>query len=724
MTDTTHPPMQLTLADVARHPRPGTTAPRRVAFAPDGKAVTYLFSGEGTLEQQLWRYDLASGERRTLTGDDTAGADTGEFSIEEQLRRERSRTRERGVTDYQFVQADGNGPMVLLVPRGGALYIRSGDGPLTRVPGSEGALDATLSPDGRQVAFVRDDELWIAALGGDAAPRQLTHGAGNGIANGVAEYIAQEEMGRGTGFWWSPDSRQIAYVRADSSHIPIYPIVHQGTDTPTIEEHRYPFAGQPNARARLGILPIAAAAETRWLDLGADDDTYLARVNWRPDGTLTAQIESRDQRTLRLVAFCAQGDEQGSATTLIEEHGDPWLNLADDLHFLPSGEFLWSHERSGFRHLALYAADGEELRTLTAGEWVVTGVVAVDTEHRAVYFHGTRDGVTERHLYRVSFDGGAIERITVAAGWHETVVSPAAGLYVDRYGSRESAPTLTLRRIDGNAKVAILFADDGATATALGLPVPELTSFQTADGTTLHAAIYAPPGASQDEQRYPVIVSVYGGPHAQRVADNWPLTVDLRAQYLAQQGYVVLMVDNRGSANRGLRFEGALAGDMGRIEVADQVAGVCWLSERPYVDGTRVGIYGWSYGGYMTCMALLREPAIFKVGVAGAPVTHWDGYDTHYTERYMGHPGRNAEGYRESSPLNHVAALQGKLLLIHGLIDENVHFRHTARLLAALTTAGKEYDLVLFPGERHMPRDAKGLEYQETRLAEYFRAHL
>ena len=720
MTDPNRPPTELTLADVARYPRPGTTAPRRVEFTPDGAAVTYLFSGEGTLEQQLWRYDLASGERRSLTDDAAVVANAGEFSIEEQLRRERSRTRERGVTDYQFVREGDDGPTVLLVPRGGALHARRGDGPLTKLPGTEGALDATLSPDGRQVAFVRGDELWVTALAGDEGPRRLTSGAGGGITNGVAEYIAQEEMGRAKGFWWSLDSRQLAYVRADSSHIPLYPIVHQGADTPIVEEHRYPFAGQPNARVRLGILPVAGAGETRWLDLGADDDIYLARIAWRPDGTLTAQIEARDQRSLRLVTF----GMNGSATTLIEERGDPWLNLADDLRFLPSGEFLWSHERSGFRHLALHAADGGEIRTLTAGDWIVTGVAALDAERRVAYFHGTREGVTERHLYRVGLDGGSIERITEGPGWHEAVVSPAAGLYVDRHGSLAAAPALTVRRLDGNAVVATLFADEGATAAALGLPVPELTSFQTDEGVTLQAAIYAPPGAGRDERRYPLIVSVYGGPHAQTVADNWPLTVDLRAQYLAQQGYVVLKVDNRGSANRGLRFEAALAGDMGRPEVADQVAGVRWLSERASVDGARVGIYGWSYGGYMTCMALLRAPDVFKVGVAGAPVTAWDGYDTHYTERYMGHPASNADGYRESAALAHVAALRGKLLLIHGLIDENVHFRHTARLIAALTAAGKEYDLVLFPGERHMPRDAKGLEYQETRLADYFRAHL
>jgi dipeptidyl-peptidase-4 len=710
----------LTLADVVRHPLPGTVAPRRVAFTPDGAAVTYLFSGAGTLEQQLWRYEIATGERRPLTGDEANGDGDRAFTIEEQLRRERSRLRERGVTDYGFARADGDGPLVLLVPRGGALHVRHGEGALALLPGTEGALDARLSPDGRAVAFVRDDELWVTATDGTGTPRRLTSGAGGGVTNGVAEYIAQEEMGRAEGYWWSPDSRHLAYVRADSRHIPIYPIVHQGTATPIVEEHRYPFAGQPNARARLGIIAASGAGETRWQDLGADEDIYLARVAWRPDGALTAQIESRDQRHLRLVAFAADG----AATTLLEERGDPWLNLSDDLRFLTDGGFLWSSEATGFRHLVLHAADGTPIRTLTEGEWVVTGVAALDREARVAYFHGTRDGVTERHLYRVSLDDGPVTRVTAGAGWHEATVSPAAGLYVDRFNSLDAAPTLTLRRLADNDAVATLFADEGMTAAALGLTPPRLTGFQVEGDVTLAAAVYLPPGVGTDGRRCPIIVSVYGGPHAQRVMNNWALTVDLRAHYLAQQGFIVLRVDNRGSANRGLRFEGALAGDMGRIEVADQVTGVRWLGQQPYADEDRVGIYGWSYGGYMTCMALLRAPDVFKVGVAGAPVTHWDGYDTHYTERYMSDPATNAKGYRDSSPLTHAAALRGKLLLIHGLIDENVHFRHTARLLDALSAAGKEYDLVVFPEERHMPRDARGLEYQEARLTGYFRDHL
>jgi dipeptidyl-peptidase-4 len=342
-----------------------------------------------------------------------------------------------------------------------------------------------------------------------------------------------------------------------------------------------------------------------------------------------------------------------------------------------------------------------------------------------VYVHATRPDVLERRLLAVLLDGAAAPReLTPEPGWHEAVVSPDGRLFVDRHSHLAAAPVVTVRRLPDGAPRAVLYQDAAATAVALGLPPPELTAFQTANGVTLHAAIYAPPGAAEAGRRFPLVVSVYGGPHAQMVANRWDLTVDLRAQYLARQGFVVLKVDNRGSANRGLAFESAIARRMGHVEIEDQLAGVRFLATRPYVDAARVGIYGWSYGGYMTCLALMRAPDTFKAGVAGAPVTHWDGYDTHYAERYMGLPAANEAGYRESSVLAHVGALRGKLLLVHGLVDENVHFRHTARLIVALTAAQKTYDLLLFPEERHGPRDAQGLLYQERRLVDYFEANL
>jgi dipeptidyl-peptidase-4 len=321
----------------------------------------------------------------------------------------------------------------------------------------------------------------------------------------------------------------------------------------------------------------------------------------------------------------------------------------------------------------------------------------------------------------VSLDGGDVHRLTQAPGFHQTVVAPDGSSYVDLFHSASAAPTVTLVEVQGGGR-AVLFDNGALTAETLGLPSPEFVELPAADGTLLHGAVYMPD--IQPGKQYPLIVNVYGGPHAQTVADQWGMTVDLRAQYLAQQGYVVFKLDNRISANRGLAFEAHINRLAGHVEAEDQAAGVRFLAERPYVDGARVGIYGWSYGGYMTLICMCLHPELFKVGVAGAPVTDWDGYDTGYTERYLGTPQDNPEGYRLSSVMTHVEKLEGDLLLVHGGVDENVHFRHTARLIVALSGAQKPYELLLFPEERHMPRDAKGLEYQERRLAEYFDRHL
>jgi len=710
----TKPYEHLTLAQVATFPRPGTVVPARLGFTPDGTGVTYLFSAEGSLVRSLWRYDIARGERTVLAGPPPASTAEGELSREEELRRERARLRELGVTDYQF--ASKSEKAVLLVPGGGKLWASVAGAPVTEVPGSEGAIDPHLSPDGSMVAFVKDDELWVLPVSG-GEPRKLTRGAEPGLTNGLAEFIAQEELDRDRGFWWSPDGSKIAYIRADSRHIPDYTIVHQGKDQVDNEPHRYPFAGQPNAILELGVVDLATG-QTTWMDLGDDKDIYIARVGWRPDGVLTAQLLSRDQRTLRLVAF----EPDGRQRLLLQEQADPWINLQGDTQFLESGGFLWLSERSGYCHLYRYAQDGEGCRALTAGDWVLTSLVRVDEKAGLAYFLATKDSPLERHLYSVPLSGGPVTRLTLEPGYHGVVVAKEGGRFIDSWSTTTRGPRVALRNADGSL-ATMLFENEAAVADDLGLAPPEVRTFTAADGSTLYGMLYRPP-VLEPGRKYPLIVAVYGGPGVQRVLNDWSLTVDLRAQYLAQQGFVVLKVDNRGSLNRGLSFEAAIADRMGTVEVDDQVAAVREMAKLPWIDAERVGMYGWSYGGYMTCMSMMRAPEVFKVGVSGAPVTDWDGYDTGYTERYMGTPQSNPEGYKDSSVLTHAHKLRGKLLLVHGMTDENVHFRHTARLIVALTEANKDYDLLVFPEERHMPRDAKGLEYQERKVVEYFQRNL
>ena len=702
----TQPP-RLTIADVARFPRPGTNVPGSLGFTPDGRAVTFLYSAEGNLVRSLWRLDLETGVREVLAGPPPATTSEAALSREEELRRERARLRELGVTSYEFATAAA--VPVLLIPGGGRLWVRIGDGELAPLPGSDVAIDARLSPDGDRVAFVRDGDLYLQETRG-GEPRRLTSDAEDGLTNGLSEFIAQEELDRDRGFWWSPDGSRIAFIRADSRHIPEYPIVHQGRPGVDVERHRYPFAGQANALLDLGVIDVATGAIT-WLDLGPDRDIYIARVGWRPDGALAVQLLSRDQRRLRLLLF-----EGGAAPrTLIDEYQEPWINLAGETTFLKDGRIVWSTERTGFRHLELRSPDGALERVLTAGPWMVTSLLGVDEEGGFVYFAATEASPLERHLYRVPLTGGPMERLTGEPGWHTGVLAPGGEWLLDAWSCRTEPPRVIARNLRDGRTVEV-HRPEALTPAGLGLVVPEFHEVTADDGSLLYGALYRPPAA---EGPVPVVVSVYGGPHVQRVIDDWSLTVDLRAQYLVQQGVAVFKLDNRGSAGRGLAFEAHIHRRMGTVEVEDQVAGVRHLARLGGLDTSRVGIYGWSYGGYMTLMAMLKAPGVFRVGVAGAPVTDWDGYDTAYTERYMETPAANPEGYRDGSALTHAHRLEGRLLLVHGMTDENVHFRHTARFIVALTEAGKEYDLLVFPEERHMPRDQRGLEYQERRVIEF-----
>ncbi len=693
---------QLTPELVARFPRPGMAIPGNIHYSPDAKFVTYLFSERGDLVRDLWGLELTSGRTERWQSPPGETVTEENISLEETLRRERLRLRETGVTHYIWAEKAN----IMLLPLRGELY-RWTEGSITRLAGG-GVIDPKITDDGRRTFFVREGDVWTVD---DVGERRITSHP-PGATNGIAEFVAQEELDRLSGYWPSPRGDMVAFEQVDESHIPVFPIVHQGKTALEIEEHRYPFAGAENARVKLGVVSVDSGTTT-FMDLGSEEG-YLARVDWHPDGRLLVQWLLRDWMRLELRAYDVVS---GAGRVLVVEKLEPWINLHHDVRVVEStGEFTWSSERSGFRHLYLYAPDGKLIRQLTRGDWPAEATVALDEKGRKLYFVGWQKTPLERHLFRVSLDGGDPERLTSEPGTHGVVIAPDFASFVDVWDSREHPPSVTVRSMTGAPRHVI----HEATPVDLDLPAPELYRFRTSDGADLHAAVYRRP----DSGKAPVIVSVYGGPGPQMVNDSWAQTVDLRAQLLAQHGFVLLKVDNRGSARRGLAFEAPIARRLGQVEVHDQVEGVRWLGTLGFADISRVGIYGASYGGYMAVMALLTAPDVFKAGVASAPVTFWEGYDTAYTEKYLGRPQENTDGYRLGSALTHVDQLRGKLLLIHGMIDENVHFRHSARLMQALIDAGKPFETLLYPNERHMPRSERDRTDTERRILEFFERNL
>ncbi|CAF3358198.1 unnamed protein product [Rotaria sp. Silwood1] len=731
----------ITSKDVASLPQPGFNLAESIKFSPDDTLLTYLRSPNQTLTRQLYAYNIQTEKEYVYAEPDIDHGKTEEnLSMEEKLRRERQRQLITGITSYQW--AKNKSRPLMLIPIGSDLYIHDDKELRLLVNGSNqpAIIDPRLSPDGSLVGYVQDCELYcVSTIETSPQPRQLTFDARGqpNKTNGLAEFIAQEEMNRSKGFWWSDDSRYIAFTQFDESNVPIFRISHSGSDNPDqSEEHRYPFAGKANVKVTVGIIDLANNTKTtpniHWIDLSSFHDYYIARINFFPDNSLALQIENRQQTKLQLYQYDFLNKKQ--LKLLIEETSQSWINLHDLFYTLKKmpTQFIWANERTGFMHLELYDLNtGKLIKSLTNGEWVVQRIIDIDEENSLIYFLANRETPLEVHLYSVNYndDIPKIDRITQEPGCH--VVHCFNRTYdccITQWNSIDQYPII--RMLDVKKKKIIKILDhlqqgQSQVIEQFHLVKPQLVKIQNRNNDTLYCAIYKPEDEQRKYQRpYPTLVSVYGGPHLQRVVNSWSLRADMRCQRLVESGYVVLRLDNRGSSNRGLAFESVIRYDMGHLELEDQVDGINYLIKQGLTDKARVGMYGWSYGGYMSAMALVRQSEVFKLGVAGAPVTHWDGYDTHYTERYMGRPEDNPLGYVVSSVMHHINNLTGHLMIIHGLIDENVHFRHSARLINALIRANKPYELILFPDERHMPRKLEERIYMEDRIFEFIRKNL
>lgn len=666
-------------------------APLVPIWAPDGQRFVYLEEGK------ILMYDIATRTKRELVALGALNAAALKPRPPESYPWEN-----RGVRE-QNIQWFPSGRELLIRAAGDLFRFRLDSGGWVQLTSTtEDERDPKLSPDGRRVSFRREHDLWVLELASGKTTR-LTHDGSPTLLNGELDWVYPEELALGTAHWWSPDSTRIAYLQFDVSREPIYPQLDLLPLPPKYEPQRYPKAGEANAEVRLGVVP-ASGGQTRWMDLGETRDALLARVYWVPDssGLLAQRLNRVQNRQQLLMADAASG----AARVILEESDPYWINVRDNFRWLDNGrEFLWWSERDGFGHLYRYSREGKLLAQLTQGEWEVTEVAGVDEKAGLVYYVSTEASPLERHLYRVSLNGGQRERLTSKAGTHSINMGPTAEFFLDTYSDLSTPPSTVLCSQSGS-QLAVLRSADARLLTEYEILPTEIVQVKASDGSLLYARLIKP-AAFAPGNKYPAVVVVYGGPHAQAVRNAWSgLSFD---QVLAHRGFVVWQLDNRGSAGRGHRWEAAVYRNLGARELEDQKEGLRHLLSLGFVDPARIGLHGWSYGGYMTLYCLLNAPDLFRAGVAGAPVTDWRNYDTIYTERYMGLPTDNPEGYRRSAPVNKAEALKADLLIVHNFEDDNVLLQNTIQMAAALQRAGKRFSMMLYPAKGHSPQNRRHL---------------
>ncbi|MFQ3894656.1 S9 family peptidase [Sphingobium sp. GW456-12-10-14-TSB1] len=685
---------KLTLERVFASPDLAGPQPRALKLSPDGTLVTLLKPRADEKERlDLWAIDTRTGKQRMLVDSRKTGSGAA-LSEAEKMQRERDRSvaGSTGITSYDW-SPDGKS---ILVPVDGDLYLAALDGKVQRLTDTpDGELNGVVSPKGGFVSFVRGGNLFVQPIGG--AERQVTQGASDTVSWGVAEFVAQEEMDRRTGYWWSPDDSLIAVARVDESPVGIVTRTAIGGEGTTVYQQRYPAAGTPNAIVDLYVMKPDGSGQVK-VDLGSDRDIYLARVDWAKDGrTLYVQREARDQKRLDLLAV---DPATGKAKVILSETAKSWINLSDNFHPLSGGDFLWWSEKSGHGHL--YRVHDGKWTALTSGDWEVKTLVAVDEKAGLAYFTGNRETPLEQQLYSAPITRPAAARqITASGWWNDAVMDAAASRAVITRQNSDQPKQVYLA--DNSGKQLQWLSENalkGDHPYAPYLASHVKTRFGTikaADGTTLYTKIMTPP--IEPGKRYPVFMIHYGGPGGGRqVTNTWSGALN---QYLVDRGWIVFAVDNRGTPDRGKAFEDHLYRAMGTVEVTDQLAGVDWLKAQSFVDPKRIATYGWSYGGYMSLKLLEKAPGVFAAAVAGAPVTKWELYDTHYTERYLGMPQDKPSAYPASGAIDEAVKISDPLMLIHGMSDDNVVFDNATALMAKMQGAAVPFEMMVYPGQTH-----------------------
>jgi len=707
-------PRRLTLEAIFLGDELTLDRPSGSMWLPDGEHVLYRTESED--RKQLWRENVFTGER-VLVADWSA--------LMEELATRRPHRETSRLRDVNSSSRDRFTPV--LSPDGAALIgSTKGDlflfelatGKARFLTGdAEPEIFPAYSPDGKRLGFVRAGDLYWMELATGVVHRVTDRGPADHLSSGAADWVYEEELDVERCFWWSPDGTRLAFLQFDVSPVGVVPITGSSMPYPELERQSYPKAGTPNPVVRLGVVGIEGG-EPVWMDTGKGD-FYLPRAGWTPGGDIWAQRLNRDQTALELMTA---EPASGETRVLLTEEDPAWINVRDDLHFLADGQFLWTSERDGWRHLYLYGADGATVRRLTSGEWQIEKVYGLDADETTVFIQANRSDPRQRDLLAVDITTGDLRSLGRAGGGsHAAVLGPQGEYLVDTWSRLDTPPHADLVAADGSVIRELWRTGEELDDWDL-LPI-EPGSITTDDGTELYSLLIRPRDFDP-EKRYPVLVYVYGGPNSQLTQNRWGGSRHHNLRFLADLGIAVFLVDNRGTWGRGHAFEAAAHRRLGELEVADQLAGVRWLTEQPWVNADRIALYGGSYGGYMTLMCLLTAPETFRAGIAFAPVTDWKLYDTIYTERYMDTPQDNAEGYEASAPLTHAEALAAPLLLAHGTMDNNVHLQNTLQLIGRLAAADKRFELVIYPNARHGVRRPQLRLHFDRLKVDFLKRHL
>ncbi|MEX2141463.1 MAG: DPP IV N-terminal domain-containing protein [Pirellulales bacterium] len=685
--------------------------PRSATVTPDGSAVLFLRSQPRSFVQNLYEFDCRTRKERVLlTAEQVLGGGEETLSEEEKARRERQRLAARGIASFDLSK-DGS---KILVPLSGKLFVverTSGKSREIKSSSSAFPIDPTFSPDASLLACVRDGEVFVTDLE-SGSERKITRGAGGAISNGTAEFVAQEEMSRHHGYWWSPDNKLFAYQQTDTVGVETFHIADPAKPESEPSEWPYPRPGKKNADVKLGIVPVAGG-DTVWVTWDREKYPYLATVTWEENAPLTIVVQSR-QQTDEIVY--SVDHKTGATTELLNEYDIAWINLQQSCPcWLKDGSgFLWLTERSGEWSLELRSRDGKQVRTITPSGLGLLDLAGLDDDRGIVYF-GAASDPTQVHLYSVPLAGGKPQRLTTEPGMHGYSFGEKADVYLHGYSLADGRTGLRVERSGGESIGELKSVAEEPPF----LPTVELVTV----GDDNFRGVIVRPRSFDRSKSYPVVVEVYGGPQANTV--NAASRGYLLDQWLADQGFIVVSIDGRGTPRRSREWERTIKGNLIDVPLEDQVRGLKSLGKKfPEMDLSRVGIGGWSFGGYFSAMAVMRRPDVYKAGVAGAPVCSWEDYDTHYTERYLGLPAANQFGYESSNVLTYCKDLSVPLLIVHGTSDDNVYFMHSLKMTEALFRAGKEFEFLPLAGFTHMVPDPEVTVRLHSRIAAFFKQHL